>query len=560
MPRLRVYPDRTTKAYLLKVAYLLTDKSLISTAKLLEEGDRDDQQLLKLGYLSKATIYFSGLAGLTLFGSSERFNEKEICAKAFETLLNTGVKRLNVAKVALQIKLLFAYPFSNFMYDMLYLEINDQHYLSAECMKGPNKYEHNFEVDSRLTIDEVTSQSPTYDHLRNTLRKLQRAIDLKEKIWNVPKTDKCAGSPNNLIVKFCPINLLCCMLRINNVILSDPYIYSKKTPTENEMSLLTPITWLEIPTQSKETKKDKDNVYQFCSFLSHFKYLWEHPLTLYSTDATMYKPGNKDLHRILKPYEISYYAKAKRILRKMADNGQAIEANHAHADNWKQFMKNELLLNCSKVLANSEGLINNKKIKPLRIFIIGAWENNMPNKYMLAIEEWIDKNLSDENSYGLQLVPEILRLENGETFTPKLYKKLSSSHLGIVFQTRDIDTLNYQNFSRPNVYLEKGYLMGKLKKTVKKATKEECERIFVFKEKGVTMESDNAGIGYTEFVETSFKNKIHEFIFWLWNVTELNKKYALKLLENEKPYAENDEHTFNRNYRIIKEYSNSIIG
>ena len=118
---LKAFVDRNQQEYHDKLTDLLSPQSLLKTAKLLDPQDADDNKIAERNpaITHKATIYFSGLAGLTLFGRDERTQQQNKCAAAFHELLETSVKTLNDNHVAVQIKLMFAYPFSNFMYDLL---------------------------------------------------------------------------------------------------------------------------------------------------------------------------------------------------------------------------------------------------------------------------------------------------------------------------------------------------------------------------------------------------------------------------------------------------------
>ena len=246
---------------------------------------------------------------------------------------------------------------------------------------------------------------------------------------------------------------------------------------------------------------------------------------MYASDATNYRKNQGGLEEIKKSQHISYTAKGNRIERKIrafnaTDKNRDIKAK---SDNWKQYCKSELLLNCSKILVEAKDEVENREICPLNIFIAGSWVDGAPNKYMLWYKAWIEKNLSKKNPAGLQLNPIIVDVGDGEAFLPKLYENLNISQLGLIFQTSDGILQNNGHVSRPNVYLEKGYLMGKLRKRYKRLTREECDAVFVFKEKSVDIESDNLGIGRTEFDnEEHCKSQLFRFIYWIWQVTTLN--------------------------------------
>jgi hypothetical protein len=565
MACLEAFLDRNQPDYLDKIIHLLSIDSLINTAKPLNKNDVDDQKILERSpqMTHKATIYFSGLAGLTLFGTDEKHRNLIKTAIVFHSLLEEGVAELNKKGVVLQIRLLFAYPYSNFMYDLLYLEKYDHLYLSTDCIKKNLKYEYSFQSEPRLSVKAIDDTN-TVKHLKRTLRFIQDYVNEKNDYWNKPPMQNFDGSPNIIVVKFCPINVLCCMLRINNVIFIDPYVYSKEKAKAKEMALRTPISWIELPIYGppSETKEEEQKNFQFHSFISHFKYLWEHILTLYAADATNYRPYGGGLDDFKLPSHITYEKKGNRIERKIRNNINQLDINElsAKSDNWKQFVKNEFLMNCSKVLTESSNEIINREIQPLKIFIVGSWPDGRPHPCMELYETWIIENLSGKNNQkGLQIEPIILELENGEEFIPALYRHLNTSHLGLIIQTVDIATVKKEKFSKPNVYLEKGYLMGKLRKRYTRIEKKVSEPVFVFKQKEVAIESDNSGIGYTSFDNQEHcKAQLFKFIYWLWQISSLNSRYALELIDSVKTDVyPNDEKTYLKYVKNITDEINS---
>jgi hypothetical protein len=81
------------------------------------------------------------------------------------------------------------------------------------------------------------------------------------------------------------------------------------------------------------------------------------------------------------------------------------------------------------------------------------------------------------------------------------------------------------------VYLEKGYLMGRLGRRKDRAGRD-VEAVCVFKEVQSHTESDNITFTHTSFSNPSeFSIEFYRVIKWVWNITEINSSYTVEVLK-----------------------------
>ena len=221
-------------------------------------------------------------------------------------------------------------------------------------------------------------------------------------------------------------------------------------------------------------------------------------------------------------------------------------------------MRNEFLRYCSKFILSQTNEIDftlrqQIKLNPIPVFIVGAWKQNDVNNYMKVIKEFLENpiatlenikndvlpenftiSLDSSGISGLSCNPIIIDADDASEIRKIIYENLNLSQLGFVVQTGDItdgdDDSTNDKYSRPNVYLEKGYLLGKIGKRVDRFGKER-DAVFVFKEKNTQIESDNITVSYTGFCnEREFKIELYRVAKWLWDVTDVNSEYILVIL------------------------------
>jgi hypothetical protein len=569
---LNVKIDRYDEDYQMLLSNLLSIDSLIANAVELSNDDKHHKK-----YSKKIAIKFCGLSGLSILGGTETQSDRsqrQPSVKNFIDLIsnkNQIVRELNEKhSIYLDIRLLFAYPYSDFMYDLIQAEEFRQEGISIDCMLEKKTYKYDFRTPSRLTYLNI-NKSATVLHLANSLDKIQEAVNNGQGIINH------VGQPNRVVVKFTPLNILTCFLKINHHIFIDPYVYSKSSFDSKLLSLISPVSYISIPgipnDYTKLEKHDRKIFEHYCSLMNHFLYLWYHPLTLYASDATNYNKGqNKTLSDIRFPKSISYLAKSEHLEALMASKGSY---SKSEIDLWRQHCKNELIRYCSKFLKSRSDFqvgpeqVGKININPVRLFIVGAWKNNAPSEFMNSLETFINEKFFKRNDKGLKLMPKVINAENGTEIRKLIFEGLNSSQLAIVVQTDDYPNTKIK-FSRPNVYIEKGYLMGRLGKKNSRSTKEDDqEPVFVFIKKGTEDGSDTNHITQTSFTTLEyFELQFFKIVKWLWEITELNSEYTLELLneyyqkidmEISKSKDENRIQTLSDFLNLIRRFKTQII-
>lgn len=536
---INIHIDRYDDAYKQELKELLSIDSLIANAETIRPGENYFNT-----YKKRVSIKFIGLSGLTIFGGTEfpGIQRTDVVDSFLHLIANRSkqIDILNRNEILIDVKILFAYPYSDFMYDLLQAENSRQDGFSMECILK-NK---NFDVGFRVSKDMNTADlkdSLTFKNLKDSLNKIQIAVNESRELFNNE------NHGNRLVIKLTPLNILNCFLKINHTLYIDPYVYSKEEHTKSHLGLIAPISKITIPTlpsfeeSKKLDKTDKKILDHYCSLISHFRYIWQHPLTMYSTDATMYDKGvNGTLSKIKKPYEISFLSKAMRLQNKTTRKSQL---KPFEIDLWKQHCKNELLKYCSKFSKKKDSRIgnfdkNSLNLKPIPIFIVGAWKFEFgadlsdTNVYMIELKKFINRYFGDKNVSGLRLQPIVVDAEDGTKIQEQVFKHLNSSQLGLVIQTSDYDLKEIAGNSRPNIYFERGYLMGRLGKRLSRIG-EEKEMVFVFKEIKAIEGSDFGNISHTEFSTlNNFKIQFFRIVKWLWDMTELNSEFALNILRD----------------------------
>ncbi len=531
---LRIFKDRHDTKYMQHLAYLLTKEALIKNA---EEIRPTEPHYGK--YKRRVSIKFCGLSGLSLLGGNDTVTKAHPQSVTnFLNLISNHqniIDDLNREGIVVDVKLMFAYPYSDSMYDWIQAEESQQDGFSIKDIVHGRKVKPDFRVTKKMDISDIKS-SFAYINLKQSLVKLQDAVIKGKTIFNNKNTS------NRVIVKFTPVNVLVCVLKINHSVFIDPYIYSKETSDSNFLKLNAPISeitvpYLPSPQEAEMLRSAEKTIHEhFCSITSHFRYLWQHPYTIYSTDATHYRKWRREsLGKIKSPEEVSYLGKATRLMKIRPGYKQN------EVDLWMQYCKNGLLKFCSKInnhiddvsQSPSDGDISS--IEPTPIFIIGSWVNDgertVPSQYMDAISNFISINFSSEAAEGLRLNPILVRAENGQKLQDTLFKDLNMSELGIAIVTPDVGKI-----PRPNVSLERGYLMGRLgSRKSRSFGNSEKQMVYVFKHEDADGGSDTIDITYTPFKNIEdFEALFYKFIKWLWDVTELNSDYALKILRDQR--------------------------
>jgi hypothetical protein len=474
---------------------------------------------------------------MTLLGGNEH-TQNSYAYKEFINLINDSnevVTKLNKVGIAVQIKLLFAYPYSDFYYDLIQAEAADHIGCSIACIIKKKNFTPT--IDGPQILDNgAVSHSNTYLNLEQSLLTLNEE-SRRSNIYSEKLDIQNNINKNQLNVKFTPVHGLCCFLQINNTIFMDSYLYAKEKSTTRKISLISPIIKIEgqrignvlqLPKKEQEIINGNFNQKHYYSALSHFRYLWEHDLSLYLDDVCVIK---QQKIKIKEPRLISYRKKAERLAKKY-------HFTPVETDLWKQKVKDEFKKYTSKFPEQPQ-----TKLDRITLFIVGSWKDKQANEYMKKLEDLMldlptKKYSLSENNNGLKVKPVIFEVGDGEFFQQRLFDSLSTCHAACVIQTDDIfqrnDDGTTEFYSRPNVYLEKGYLLHHLGKYTNYKG-ELTEKVFTFIKENVNVESDNINTGRREFLDINdFKYQFFRIIFLLWETTELNNECALKLMENQR--------------------------
>jgi hypothetical protein len=228
------YRDRYDKNFINTVADLLKPQQLIETSKIAASCG------LNQGKAGRITIKFAGLSSLTLLGGAENhYKKSNETAEAFEQLLLNKEPLVDQdgAEYKLDIEFLFAYPYSDFNYNLILAESTKQPGVSIRCMGESEKYTPNFYTPKKLGYEHL-SRSHTYSNLISSLGRLQEYL--------IKAGSKFNSSPTShrVVIKFSALNVMTCFLKINNHIFIDPYIYSKRQYDNEILTLLSPVTHL----------------------------------------------------------------------------------------------------------------------------------------------------------------------------------------------------------------------------------------------------------------------------------------------------------------------------
>lgn len=309
---LKAHVDRFDPEYKDLLSSLLSKEHLIEKSEVIKKNEPYFGQFKK-----RVSIKFAGLSGLSIVGGIDAYGKpKSKIVESFLGLIsnhNDIIKELNENGVYIDIKILYAYPYSDFMYDIIQPENTEQDGFSMACILRDKKVSVDYRIPLKLTFKDL-EKSITYQNLTSSLKKIQTAVNEGRRYFNNEL------SPNRLVVKLTPLNILACLLKINHNLFIDPYVYSKEVYSASNLALISPVSQITIPNIPSASEADKlpyrerKILDHYCSLISHFRYIWQHPLTMYSTDATNYDKGvNNTLSKIKEPFEISYLSKANRI-------------------------------------------------------------------------------------------------------------------------------------------------------------------------------------------------------------------------------------------------------
>jgi len=343
-----VYNHQRDPHYVKKLNAALSIENLLKTAVPLTKPKIVDSNGVKKTYDKCLKIDFSGISALLLHDTATlpSSDQKELSkvqdnfAKIFEE-----TKKINEKGVFLSLRFLLVYPYCSHAQSRIQAEFSKHRATISEP-----EYIRNWAFVEPVT--ETTFNNSSFLQTQNNLLSF-----LCDKVHNY---DYFNSSLNRLIVRFVPMAINQSALCINNEIFCVPYLLAKLKRVNHRLVSCAPIVQI-----TKDEHKEN-----FDAYIDHFRYLWELPQTIDSSDAIEIDKQTSDFIRIKLPYEISYKNKAKRIHEKlkMQESYDEVIENH-HILQWERSVKYLLKNHCPKIPKKAPDFEN--------IFLACSWDRDV---------------------------------------------------------------------------------------------------------------------------------------------------------------------------------------
>jgi len=430
---------------------------------------------------------FVGIAASTFFDSGGEFTKHNVAEQMELIFKNASI--LNEKGRFVKMRILFVYPYTSYIFSRI----------QAESTRNRSSMEEPIYIKKLSIVEQVDEksflQSTTYRNLMIALEQLQ--IWAEENNWN------SISSPNQVVLRFTPINPGMCSLVLNDTVFYEPYIFAKKKRSSKRLSLNIPIVQVE---------KDK-NLEAYKAAEDHFRYLWSLETTLDCDDATYYQRGvPNSLTHLKQPTKINFRVKAKRLAAKQP------ESTKRDVDNW-QFLVNHIF---SRYCLDTAPTPSSESL-----FIACSWEKEkderfVPNKLARDLSNWLDTDLGTKIDQPALSV-NIMEAATGDFLTRQLYSKLKEATIALVLLTKDITFKEQAPLTKPNVYHELGYLMRQL----------EPGRMLVVCEDNVYVPSNINDVVRINFPEGKLILCYREILGWLQRILSFsNNELISNALKN----------------------------
>jgi len=467
--------DRASNDYLELLDNSLDINSLLNTA-LKIDNDPVYEKVIR--------IDFCGISGSTLLGP-EGEKQDQIHTRFLEIFKN--INHLEELKVKLQIRFIFLYVYSDFAFAQVEAERTEY-----RATVKDSKYDNRHLDLYTLSVGDIESSS-IYNHQTYALRKIQ---EVHNKHFSKSKNK----SPiSNIRFTCLPLNF--CLLTINNETFIDPYSYAKERINIPNLCYKTPLSYIK-----------SDNPH-FSFIEDHFRYIWNHPTTLFYEDATDSNTKRSDggqmhnLDRIKRPNRVTFEIKAKTLKSELNASSEDI-------NRWR--------LRVEQMFGNMV-----KSVKPLSdeeaVFIGFSWRNGkiFAEKIQKFIEEDFQGRLK-VNIVDLQEAKEPLYTE--------LVSKMDSATIGLIIFTKVItlkEDEGNKHYSRPNLYFEFGYLKKHLEMYDSNSDR---PRTLILSENNFSVASDLDGLGrftLSKKIELDYLKLLRRFIVLHRTLTEEIASFAV---------------------------------
>lgn len=463
---MKVYLDRNCPEFQTHITDLMDIESLISSAVEIKEPETVNGQ----EYTKCIRIDLMGMCSSLFFDRTHEVTDFDLYA-SMEKLIN-ATDLINKQGIFIKVRILLLYPYCISALTRMQAEISNNRASISEPA-----YTRNFGI-----LDEFNERTfwgasfnVTQQNVITQISELRELIN-KNEIWNRAK------SKNQFSVQYTPTHININYIQINNIVLVEPYVYAKGQRFSRRCSIDTPIIVIE---EEKKRHIFEDN----------FRYLWLNDVTIDELDATEIINGKR---QILPPQNINYSNKSQSIRKVLMDSNHETEIKKLERK-WISYVTHQL-----KNRYCDTDLFQNT---PEKVFITCAWttdENGISSPHRVA------KEIRDIFFHCLKKETNIVEAQSGDFLAQKLYDSLNTAESAIILLTKDI-CFDEKYYSRPNVYIELGYLMKQLGK----------KHILLLAEEGVTIPSNVQDIPRQSFTENIYKI-FPKILGWLSEIDMLN--------------------------------------
>lgn len=462
----RWFVDRNNINYLNLLTAKLDIESLISSAIPITNDKRGYQKIIR--------IDFCGIAGSTFLLGNINQHQEKIKNKFLD--LFKHLDRLEKEKIRLKTRFIFMYLYSDFSYAQIEAEKTDY----RATIKNP-QYDDYENMSLFSLTDKDFYSSRIFDNQKNALKQIQ---SLHNKYFR----RKDYSEILNIRFSCVPLNL--CQITINNDTFIDPYAYAKKDQ-HSPLAYETPVVHIHKPANNNSFNILED----------HFRYIWNHPTTLFYEDCTKAFIDSKNDHRLERlseikiPSEVNFDYKMSRFKERFPGN------TDEKLNRWK-FQVERMFSNMTRVIETTP--------ESETIFIGFSFKNG---KHLAdEIRNFLESDFPD--SLNINIVDLI---EGKQTLYRELIDMMNGATIGLMFFTRDLkedDPTEEKHYSRPNLYFEFGYLLKHVEKFGPP-----IRRIMAFKEDKLIVPSDFQDI----FQFRLQKNSYLDYIYILERILSVNK-------------------------------------
>lgn len=297
---IQAFENRYDAAYLELLANKLSFDTLKSSALEIEREEQQkkftpkgQQEPITLTKVIK--IEFCGLAAGTLLGGNDIEEERREIEKIYP---KDAARILNLRK---EIRDKFEYLFSGRALEELnnggiYLLIRFCFpYLYADfpisLMRAEDSLIWNAKLDHEVGFSENDPVSPGEWELSNVkaaqIASLEEIVKLCRQYEDFRQMTDYDMAVNTCETRFAVIPIPTCILIINDIAISDSYIYAKVTK-EKRLLFNTPVNVTQRYLPGMPRKKENEAM-SFQLLRQHFLYLWRHDLTMFADMATKFR-------------------------------------------------------------------------------------------------------------------------------------------------------------------------------------------------------------------------------------------------------------------------------